>query len=521
MPCKVQIKQNLTDKISADTDSGYNKSLEGAQAIAKEVNQQYGVPVVRFTLDGDFINRDINIPDSLVNRYYEHELALEQQDNTLGEQLTFFQKTTDTVKPGVDDIFNSNPELAKIGTPQQYSAYLDGIFPNSQIKGVVYHGTQEGLIPTDNFKGYVTYFSDSKQYSETFGVPINRKLVTSIVDVKAPYVATSEIANVPEEVHNTGEFINPAFVKSNTTGFDSVVGTDVGQTEGTTIVVFEPEQIHILGNKKDIESFKDFVASNQTTASPKLIKLMKEFIKSIGVDYKLVSDIVVNGEKVDANGVALIMQKLIQVVEGKEDVALPEEAMHFAVEIIKQTNPKLYQTLLKEINNHPKLNEVIALYGNDPQYQKDGRRDIAKLKEEAIAQVLADRLEDIVGRSWFEQIVDWLKSLFYTKSGFDQASFDVLSGKIASVEDIDVSEGSAYFQLQEGEKVFNNLLEESNRIQVVPNGVDEQGKPKSTYELDGIKALQRVSDFAKAFYERIFPQIGKSEFEQALFDLKA
>jgi predicted esterase YcpF (UPF0227 family) len=355
MPCKVQIKQNLTDKISADTDSGYNKSIEGAQAIAKEVNQQYGIQVVRFTLDGDFINRDINIPDSLVDRYYEHELALEQQDSTPGEQLTMFQK------------------------------------------------------------------------------------------------------------------------------------------EGVEAAV----------------------------ASPKLIKLMKEFIKSIGVDYKLVSDIVVNGEKADANGVALIMQKLIQVVEGKEDVALPEEAMHFAVEIIKQTNPKLYQTLLKEINNHPKLNEVIGLYGNDPAYQKDGRRDIAKLKEEAIAQVLADRLEDIVGRSWFENIVEWLKSLFYTKSGFDQASFDVLSGKIASVEDIDVSEGSAYFQLQEGEKVFNNLLETSNRIKTVPNGVDEQGKPKTTYELDDVKALRRVSDFANDFYERIFPQIGKSEFEQAVFDLKA
>ena len=355
MPCKVQIKQTLTDKISADTDSGFNKSLEGAQAIAKEVNQQYGVPVVRFTLDGDFINREVNVPDSLVDRYYDHELTLEQQEGTSGEQLTMFQK--------------------------------------------------EG--------------------------------------VEAP------------------------------------------------------------------------------TASPKLIKLMKEFIKSIGVDYKLVSDIVVDGEKVDANGVALIMQKLIQVVEGKEDVALPEEAMHFAVEIIKQTNPKLYQTLLKEINNHPKLNEVIDLYGNDPQYQKDGRRDIAKLKEEAIAQVMANRLEDIVGRNWFEEIIDWLKSLFYTQSGFDQASMDVLSGKIANIEDIDVSEGSAYFQKQEGEKVFNSLLETSNQIKTVPNGVDEQGKPKTTYELDGVKAVRRVSDFAKDFYERIFPQIGKTEFEQALFDLKA
>ncbi|MGL6064228.1 MAG: hypothetical protein ACRC0V_08445, partial [Fusobacteriaceae bacterium] len=30
----------------------------------------------------------------------------------------------------------------------------------------------------------------------------------------------------------------------------------------TNLVIFEPEQIHILGNKKDIEKFKEFVLNN-------------------------------------------------------------------------------------------------------------------------------------------------------------------------------------------------------------------------------------------------------------------
>lgn len=259
----------------------------------------------------------------------------------------------------------------------------------------------------------------------------------------------------------------------------------------------------------------------QKAASPQLIKLMKEFIKQIGVDYKLVSGIVVNGVKHDANGVALIMQKLIQVVEGQEDVALPEEAMHFAVEIIRQTNPRLYQQLLKEINGHPKLQEVVDLYGDHPLYQKDGKRDYLKLKEEAIAQVLADRMEDAVGRTWWERILDWLTPRFL-KAGFDKASMDVLAGRLPSVENIDVSKGSAYFQLSKGESVFNNLLDTSNRIEVVPNGVDENGKPKSTYELDGIKAERRVSDFAKDFYERIFGTgSNDTEFSKAVMDLMA
>jgi hypothetical protein len=271
------------------------------------------------------------------------------------------------------------------------------------------------------------------------------------------------------------------------------------------------QEANVIVEDGEVNPMLQLKKENELPASPQLIKLMKEFIKSIGVDYALVKDVIVDGKKVDANGVALIMQKLIQVVEGKEDVALPEEAMHFAVEIIKQTNPKLYQQLLKEINNHPKLNEVIALYGNDSRYQKDGKRDIVKLKEEAIAQVLAERLEDIVGRNWFEKIVDWLKGLFYTKSGFDQASMDVLSGKIANIEDIDVSQGSVYFQLQKGEQVFNNLLETSNKIEL----------KDGSYELDGVKSTRRVSDYAKDFYEKIFPQIGKTAFEDAVNTLKA
>lgn len=249
----------------------------------------------------------------------------------------------------------------------------------------------------------------------------------------------------------------------------------------------------------------------QKPASPELIKLMKEFIKQIGVDYKLVENIVINGKKQDANGVALIMQKLIQVVEGQEDVALPEEAMHFAVEIIKQTNPKLYQQLLKEINGHPKLNEVIALYGNHPLYQKDGRRDIVKLKEEAIAQVLVDRMEDAVGRTWWQKILDWLTPRFL-QSGFSKASMDVLSGRLASVDNIDVSKGSAYLQISEGERVFNSIKETSEQI------TTDEGK----YVFNGEKIKNRVSDRVKEFYERLFgTDLNEDEFVKAVNDLKA
>jgi hypothetical protein len=256
-------------------------------------------------------------------------------------------------------------------------------------------------------------------------------------------------------------------------------------------------------------------------ASPKLISLVKEFLKQVGVDYKIVSDIVVDGKKLDSDGVALIMQKLIQVVEGKEDTELPEEAMHVAVAIIKQTNSKLYEQLLKEINNSPVLNEVVAQYGNNPYYQIDGKRDYLKLKEEAIAKVLVDKLEDSLGRNLWDKIVDYFKNLFSVISGFDKASADILAGRIASINDIDVSQESAYFQLSKGEKVFNDLLNTSREIQIIPNGTDENGRPKTSYELNGVKAVRRVSDFAKDFYESVFKNPEDSEFQKTLNELKA
>ena len=304
------------------------------------------------------------------------------------------------------------------------------------------------------------------------------------------------------------------FVKSN-----NELSAVAKEKYGTTGKLFYEENGKAIPNKgafKQIDNAKGiFYQLNEgpipSTASPKLIKLMKEFIKQIGVDYKLVENIVVNGVKQDANGVALIMQKLIQVVEGQEDVALPEEAMHFAVEIIKQTNPKLYQQLLKEINGHPKLQEVIDLYGNHPLYQKDGRRDIAKLKEEAIAQVLADRMEDAVGRTWWQKILDWLTPTFL-KSGFDKASMDVLKGKLASVEAIDVSKGSAYFQLTEGERVFDSIKQASDQI------TTDEGR----YVIDGEKLKYRVSDRVKEFYEKLFgTDLNEDEFVKAVNDLKA
>ncbi len=59
-------------------------------------------------------------------------------------------KDTSIIKKGVDFVFEQNPELLKIGTKEQYSNYIDTIFPGSKIKDIVYHGTKQEKI--ENFE---------------------------------------------------------------------------------------------------------------------------------------------------------------------------------------------------------------------------------------------------------------------------------------------------------------------------------------------------------------------------------
>lgn len=274
------------------------------------------------------------------------------------------------------------------------------------------------------------------------------------------------------------------------------------------------------------ESMLQLKEKELTKASPKTIKMIKDFLERIGVEYSEVKDIVVNGRKLDANAVANITQKLIQVVNGKEDVALPEEAMHFAVELIAKNDPKLFNQLLKEINNYTTLKEVYADYGNNPLYQtKEGKPDILKLKKEAIGKVLA---EVIIGKSqnisetntnianvqtWWQKIIDYLKGLFL-KSGFDTAAMKIISGEdIGNVEDLRKQEDNLFLQKSSQSAVYDKLKLIQSQIVKKDDG----------YYINGKKVPKRVTDIVKTWYENRLGDndLTKSEYQKAVDDLKA
>lgn len=305
------------------------------------------------------------------------------------------------------------------------------------------------------------------------------------------------------------------------------VTDEFGNTWNEITITPEREQQPVMLQAKGTESSK---------ASPKVLAFTKDLLKRIGVDIKTVNKIVVNGQTLDDNAVAQLMQKLVQVVDGKQDVALTEEAMHFVVAIIKQTNPALYKKLMSEINNYAIKNQVFDAYSSNPHYQIDGKPDVIKLKEEAIAKLLTEKIifqvegttekPELMNKvnTWWESIIDWIKSLFI-KSGFDRTAMDLLAGKMEGTAE-DIQDGGEFFQQAAPNKqkeTVDKINDTHNKLAkktVIENGVEVE-----KYFFNGSdKAVKtRISDIINQYYIDLFGdnQLTESEFEKAVFSVYA
>ena len=185
----------------------------------------------------------------------------------IGEEPT---ELSTSAEEGVQELFDSNPELATIGTPEQYSQYLDTIFPDSKVKDIFYHADErENLnnkelvddLSMVNIQG--VYFTNQYKYSKSMG---RKAIYTAKLDIKAPLSLDKDeielVGRIPSELTDMNENADSAIHISEDERADKY-----GKV-GIEAVVFKPEQIHILGNEQDIEGFKNFVTQSSTSVEP-------------------------------------------------------------------------------------------------------------------------------------------------------------------------------------------------------------------------------------------------------------
>lgn len=172
-----------------------------------------------------------------------------------GDSESALESGTDS--RGIDFVFEQNPEIEKIGTKQQYGEYIGSLFPNSTFKEVVYHGSPSNTIEKfneDRREGHVgIYFSRSldgaKNYARSWDG--TEKVYPVILDVKNS--KTLDGKQYSSEEYNKIQMIKEKPIDCDAIFYDNAGGIN------DEIAVFNADQVHILGNGRDIEGFKAWI----------------------------------------------------------------------------------------------------------------------------------------------------------------------------------------------------------------------------------------------------------------------
>ncbi len=202
------------------------------------------------------------------------------------------------IKEGVDFVFEQNPELLGIGTKEQYSEYLDTIFPESTIKDIVYHGTRSkfdsfdlerrglggrnygnGVYATTDFSWAKRYAQKkyllpvvlnitnplitNQRYEEWYDcspIPYNKKISDYVEhDALLNYEGIDRELLEKKDIHFI-EYMGPKDEKGLPIVYidkeKEIFQMNISLKE---LVVPNTEQAHILGTEKDIQKFKEFV----------------------------------------------------------------------------------------------------------------------------------------------------------------------------------------------------------------------------------------------------------------------
>lgn len=269
-------------------------------------------------------------------------------------------------------------------------------------------------------------------------------------------------------------------------------------------------------------------------ASPKTVEGVKEWLSRNNIDIRALD---INRWR-GVNGIANLLRSTIEIAEGKENVALPEEAMHFAVDMIKQNNATLYRQMFNKIGQYNIYQKTRELYADSPEYRNsDGTLNIPKIKEEAMGKLLAEyyiQKEELntekpefllQTKTWWETFVDWIKSLLGIAqfNPFEQAAKNLPEGNENS--DAKIKELAELIQIQDVPSYMRDAIDQffnNGQYREIVATIAEQLADQPTYEptvrqyLGGDEAL--AQDILSTYQQ--FLQIEPKEPNQFADDLQ-
>lgn len=230
-------------------------------------------------------------------------------------------------------------------------------------------------------------------------------------------------------------------------------------------------------------------------ANDKLDKKMKDLLKALGISVKAAEEIRdSNGNPVTAIAAARLLEKIVEVVEGKAKIdTLPEEAAHFFIRALGKDHA-LYKMMYNNITSQPIYAKVVAEYGDA--YNMDE----AMLREEAmgkmVAKAIVGQFESDQAQSWWTTLWKWIKSKLGLISSQDVR--DAYAEVADMMLQLNVSEtiqplvaangGKIFYQLDEKAKV-GTIRDILNAQNLVEGRTDDQA-----HYIIGSELYRRVSN---------------------------
>ena len=200
-------KLNLLGELRSVAPEDYNTVEQEIKDLEKLFKEKYGIVDSFFDLkmvqtptiarDGKFTNFRLDFNPQAFKKLdiavINYNTAYMAEHFKQGDQFTMFMPTT--VKPGVSEVFEANPELTSIGTPAQYSQYLDTIFPDSKVKDIVYHGTKAEFeqfntrpdkTSGSRYRNEAAFFTTDLELANKYGKDVNGKTIKALVNLINP-----------------------------------------------------------------------------------------------------------------------------------------------------------------------------------------------------------------------------------------------------------------------------------------------------------------------------------------------
>ena len=260
---------------------------------------------------------------------------------------------------------------------------------------------------------------------------------------------------------------------------------------------------------------------------------VQAFLEGIGVSVNTVNNITDGlGNPISAIAKADMINKVIDVVQGKADITtLPEEAAHFFVEMLGVNSP-LYKQMLSSITGFKIYKDTVDLYKNDKLYRNaDGTINFDKLKKEAMGKLIA---EHIIKQSseekpeklnelnkWWAKLWNFIKNIFVNvddNNPFRKAASQILAGETTGLDSANLT-AEAYLQI---DPRINKIEEDQSKL-VLDNSIDPITKQKRhIYKYDGKQVKGSVTSIkVDAYMKSIFPTDRRAERQKEIDLLKA